>query len=277
MWMKSCDIHLVSDATGETIRSVLRACLAQFPSVDVHQHFWNLIQNQEKLQEIKGVIKNNPGPVFYTLVNPALEKDLISFCRENNLFCLSILEPVLQNLSSILNVPFERLPGKQHDLSDNYFSRISAIDYSLALDDGNKPEKWNEAEIVILGVSRTTKTPTSLYLANFGYKTANIPLIPALDPPKELFNLDKALIVGLTIDPDLLAEVRQTRIKYLNIDKGADYANPEKIREELQMARRLFAKLDCPVINITNKSIEETAAEIVSLMNKREIEKDAHV
>jgi regulator of PEP synthase PpsR (kinase-PPPase family) len=265
---KSFHVHLVSDATGETINTIARACLAQFENTQSQEHFWSLIRTPRQLDLVLEGIRQWPGMVLYTFVDEDLRRRLQDFCREQNLPGISVLDPVLNAMASHFGVSSAHEPGKQHALDAGYFARIDAMDYALALDDGHGTAKLNEADVLILGVSRTSKTPTCVYLANRGIKAANIPIIPN-QPLPDVTALKKPLLVGLTKDPDSLVEIRRSRLKLLQEDKETTYVDPERVREEVQEARRFFARIGCPVIDVTRRSIEETAAEIMMLLSRR--------
>lgn len=267
-------IHLVSDATGETINSIARACVAQFDNVEVQEHFWSLIRSPRQLDMVMEGIRGWPGLVLYTFVDETLRRRLEEFCRTQNITSIAVLDPVLKGMAAHFGVASAQAPGKQHALDAEYFARIDAMDYALAQDDGHATEKLDEADVIILGVSRTSKTPTCVYLANRGIKAGNIPLIPGHPMPIELTKLGKPMIVGLTKDPDSLVEIRRNRLHLLQQNEETQYVDPEKVREEVQDARRFFARIGCPVIDVTRRSIEETAAEIIMLLNKRALEKE---
>jgi len=263
-------IHLVSDATGETINTIARACLAQFENIHSQEHFWSLIRTPRQLDLVLEGIRQWPGMVLYTFVDEDLRRRLQDFCREQNLPGIPVLDPVLNAMASHFGVSSAHEPGKQHALDAGYFARIDAMDYALALDDGHGAAKLSEADVVILGVSRTSKTPTCVYLANRGIKAANIPIIPG-QPLPDITALKKPLLVGLTKDSDSLVEIRRSRLRLLQEDKETIYIDPERVREEVQEARRFFARIGCPVIDVTRRSIEETAAEIMMLLSRRDL------
>jgi regulator of PEP synthase PpsR (kinase-PPPase family) len=269
---KSFHIHLVSDATGETINNIARACLAQFGDIEPQEHFWSLIRTPRQLELVTEGISQWPGMVLYTFVDEKLRRQLQKFCRDEKLPGISVLDPVLTAMAGYFGVSSAHEPGKQHVLDADYFARIDAMDYALAQDDGHGAARLADADVLILGVSRTSKTPTCIYLANRGIKAANIPLIPD-QPFPEVDALTKPLIIGLTKDPDSLVEIRRNRLKLLNEKEETHYTDPEKVREEVQNARRFFSRIGCPVIDVTRRSIEETAAEIMMLLNRRALEK----
>jgi regulator of PEP synthase PpsR (kinase-PPPase family) len=267
-------IHLVSDATGETINSIARACLVQFEDVNPQEHFWGLVRSHRQLDLVMDGIRRWPGLVLYTFVDEDLRRALEDFCREQEIISVPVLAPVLKVMAAYFGVPYGHTPGRQHALDAGYFARIDAMDFAMAMDDGHGIDTLEDADVLILGVSRTSKTPTCLYLAGRGIKAANIPLVPGRAPP-DLTPLSRPLIVGLTKDPDTLVETRRQRLHMLSTDTRSSYADPEHVRQEVQEARRFFAKLGCPVIDVTRRSIEETAAEIMMLLHRRRLERSA--
>ena len=258
------NLHLVSDATGETNHQVARACLVQFGDIRTNEHVWTLVRTPAHIEKILVSATENPGPVLFTLVDPELRRILQDGCQRINVPCVSILDAVVDTLSAYLGTAIARpRPGGQHELDAAYFDRIEAMNFTIAHDDGQMSQTLHEADIVLLGVSRTSKTPTSLYLANRGYKTANIPIVPSVDLPAELFQLTDPFVIGLTNDPNRLIQIRQNRILMLNQRDNTDYVDLEQVRQEVQNARRLFAKQGWPVIDVTRRSIEETAAAVL--------------
>ena len=258
------NLHLVSDATGETNHQVARACLVQFGDIRTNEHVWTLVRTPAHIEKILASATENPGPVLFTLVDPELRRILQDGCQRINVPCVSILDAVVDTLSAYLGTTIARpRPGGQHELDAAYFDRIEAMNFTIAHDDGQMAQTLYEAHIVLLGVSRTSKTPTSLYLANRGYKTANIPIVPSVDLPAELFQLTDPFVIGLTNDPNRLIQIRQNRILMLNQRDNTDYVDLEQVRQEVQNARRLFAKQGWPVIDVTRRSIEETAAAVL--------------
>jgi regulator of PEP synthase PpsR (kinase-PPPase family) len=261
-------IHLVSDSTGETINTVVRACLAQFENIKAREHYWNLIRTPRQLDMVKAGIEQAPGLVLYTFVDESLRHELTDFCRAKNINGLAVLDPVLKSMTSYFGVPSVHTPGRQHALDAGYFARIDAMDFAMAQDDGHGADYLHEADVLILGVSRTSKTPTCIYLANRGIKAANIPLVPGRPMP-DLEHLTKPLIVGLMKDADSLIEIRRNRLNFLHQNENTAYTDPEQVYEELRAARRFFTRLECPVIDVSHKSIEETSAEIIMLLGNR--------
>lgn len=263
-------VHLISDSTGETLESVARAGLARFDGVEAVKHFWPLVRSRGHLDRVLDDIAANPGLVLFTLVEGEVRAHLESRCRALGLPAVSAIDPVVEGLSSMLGQRASEKPGRQHRLDEAYFARVEAIDYTMAHDDGQGQADWNEADILLLGVSRTSKTPTSIYLANRGYKTANLPLVPTRPPPDALFELTNPFIVGLTTSPDRLVQVRRNRLLSLAQTPETDYVDGARVKREVAAARRLCGDRGWPIIDVTRRSIEETAAAIISLMHEAE-------
>ncbi len=263
--MKTFHLHLVSDATGETVSSVARACLVQFENVQPIQHLWWLVRTQGQVERVIAGIEANPGLVLFTLVDTGVRAILEEACRHLHVPCTPVLDPVMAALSGFLEEEIHAQPGRQHALDQEYFNRIDAMHFTLAHDDGQLIEDVDEADVVLVGVSRTSKTPTCMYLANRGIKAANVPLVPGVPPPPEVIQSRRPLIVGLTKEPKSLADIRRHRLLFLHQDAETDYADPDKVRDEVAEARRLFAKQGWPVIDVTRRSIEEAAATILQL------------
>lgn len=269
--MKEFHLHLVSDATGETINSVARACVIQFDQVRPIEHFWNLVRTSHQLDLVLEGIGANPGLVMFTLVDESLRRRLQEFCREQQVPCIPVLDPLINALAAYLGRESQSQPGKQHALDAEYFGRMAAMEYTLAHDDGQSSWDLHEADVILLGVSRTSKTPTCVYLANRGIKAANVPIVPGCPLPAELELVSRPLIVGLTKDPDRLIQIRRNRLRLLNQGEGSDYVDPDLVKQEVVEARRLYSRKGWPVIDVTRRSIEETAAEIVMLLTRRQV------
>lgn len=263
-------LHLVSDSTGETLESVAKACLAQFEGVQAIKHFWPMIRSERQIDRVMEEISQRPGLVLFTLVNPAARDRLQSRCLQLGLPAISILDPVLQALSQTLGQPARGLPGRQHLMDAAYFRRIEAMHFTMAHDDGQSVETLDEADIVLLGVSRTSKTPTSIYLANRGYKTANVPVVPSMPLPEAIFRLTKPLIVGLTTSAERLVQIRRNRLLSLNQSVDTAYVREDEVAAEITAARRMFTERGWPVIDVTRRSIEETAAAILNYLAQRQ-------
>lgn len=266
---KTFHLHLVSDATGETINSVARACVSQFDQVQPIEHFWNLVRTERQLDMVLEGIRENPGLVMYTLVNEKLRHRLQDTCRELAVPSISVLDPLIDALGAYLGLQSQSKPGRQHALTAEYFSRIDAMDFALNHDDGQSAWGLHDADVILVGVSRTSKTPTCIYLANRGIKAANIPYVPGCPLPPELDQLTRPLIVGLTKDPERLVQIRRNRLKLLNQGDDTSYTNIDKVKDELLEARRLFTRKGWAVIDVSRRSIEETAAEVMMILARR--------
>jgi hypothetical protein len=260
-------LHLLSDSTGETLENIAKAALAQYDDVETIRHFWPMVRSEAHLERILQEIAHNPGLVLFTLVSGEMRRALETRCRALGLPAVAPLDPVNDALSNLLGQQAKARPGRQHMLDAAYFARVDAIQFTIAHDDGIGWENWEEADIVLAGVSRTSKTPTSIYLANRGYKTANIPIVPESPPPQKLFDLKHPVVVGLTTSADRLIQVRRNRLLSLNQSPETAYVDQEAVAREVAFARRMFADNGWPVIDVTRRSIEETAAAIVALIN----------
>jgi [pyruvate, water dikinase]-phosphate phosphotransferase / [pyruvate, water dikinase] kinase len=262
-------VHLISDSTGETLENLAKAAIAQFDDVEVVRHFWPMVRSEAHLDRIMGEITANRGLVLFTLVNLELRASLERRAASLDLPAVAVLDAVTDALSRMLGQRAKARPGRQHALDAAYFARVDAIQFTVAHDDGISWENWEQADIVLAGVSRTSKTPTSIYLANRGYKTANIPIVPESPPPDILFRLKHPLVVGLTTGVDRLVQVRRNRLLSLNQAPETAYVEDEAVKAELAYARRMFADNGWPVIDVTRRSIEETAAAIIRLVDDR--------
>lgn len=271
---KQFHLHLVSDATGTTLLGLARACLAQFEHIEPVQKFWPLVRSERQLERIIARIKETPGPVIFTLVDPNMRRRLQDFCDEMGIPCVAVLDPIIRSLSSYLGEHAVGVPGLQHAMDDAYFKRVEAIDYAMRHDDGKTLKGLSKADVILVGVSRTSKTPTSVFLARRGIKVANIPLVPGIKVPDEKLSLERPMYVGLTASPQRLMHLRRTRLNSNGEAvpehvKDNLYLDEEEIEEEVRLARRMFSKKDWPVIDVTKRSIEETAAEIMALLQSR--------
>lgn len=271
--MRTFHLHLVSDATGETVTSVARACMVQFEAVHAVQHNWWLVRTQGQVERVIAGIEDNPGIVLCTLVDRAVRGVLEEACRHLHVPCIPVLDPVMGALAGYLQAEMHATPGRQYQLDAEYFARIDAMQFTLAHDDGQLLDDLEDADIVLVGVSRTSKTPTCMYLANRGHKCANYPLVPNVPPPPQLEALKSPLVVGLTKDPKSLSDIRRARLRFLNHDEDSDYAQYELVREEVMSARRLFSRHDWPVVDVTRRSIEEASAAILQLYTQHKANK----
>ena len=263
-------LHLVSDATGETLNTVARAACAQYEDARPIEHVYALVRGPKQLERVLGEIEAAPGIVMFTMVNDELRERLERRCRELQSPCISVLDPAMQALGQYLGKESSHKPGSQHTMDAEYFGRITALNFTMAHDDGQSAGDLNDADIILLGVSRTSKTPTCIYLANRGIKAANIPIVPGTILPPDLETVEHPLIVGLTTSPDRLVQIRKNRLLSLHEKADTAYVEPEVVAEEVAFARKLFARNGWPVIDVTRRSIEETAAAVLNLYNERQ-------
>jgi regulator of PEP synthase PpsR (kinase-PPPase family) len=265
-------LHLVSDATGETIHSVARACLSQFDSVEPEEHHWSLVRTVGQIEKVLASIAENRGAVMFTIVDDEIRHRLQDGCRTLQLPCIPVLDPVIATLANFFGVESKGEAGLQHVLNAEYFERIDAMTYAMANDDGQSTWNLASADVILVGVSRTSKTPTCMYLANRGIKAANVPIVPNVPLPPELFDVAKSetqLTVGLTNSPERLIHLRRNRLRSLAQEDETDYVKLETVRKEVASARRVFNENKWPVIDVTRRSIEETAAAVMQLLEQR--------
>ncbi|MBT3550489.1 MAG: kinase/pyrophosphorylase [Rhodospirillaceae bacterium] len=266
--MEEFHLHMVSDATGETVQSVARACLVQFENIKPEENLWTLVRTEGQVDKVITGIEENPGFVLYTLVDPKVRTKLQDACRRIQVPCISVLQPIMAAFGGFLNIEQQARPGLQHALDNEYFARISAMDFAMSHDDGQATWNLEEADVVLVGVSRTSKTPTCIYLANRGIKAANIPIILGMEVPEELFSLTHPLVVGLIKETGSLVQIRRNRLRMLNEGAQSEYADPDAVAEEVKFANRIIAGPGWPVIDVTRRSIEETAASIMQLLSE---------
>ena len=262
-------IHLVSDSTGETTQGVMRASIAQFEDVESQEHIWPMVRSTAQMELVIQGIRENPGPVVFTLVSSRTRQPLIEECVRLGIPCVSVLEPVIGMFARYFTQKTVNRPGGQHTLNAEYFDRIDALHYVMAHDDGQATQNVSEADLILIGVSRTSKTPTSIYLANhYGLKTANVPFVPGIPLPENLFDLENIVMVGLTASADRLVQIRRNRLLMLHQESETDYVDIDTVKAEISEARKLFSKNGWPVIDVTRRSIEETAAAIYQLYTR---------
>ena len=268
--MNTFHLHLVSDSTGETLDVLARACLVQFDGLEPVEHSWNMVRTEEEMAEAVAGIKRNPGFVLYTMVNDPLRRVLESECRRLKVPCVSVLGPVVRGLGAYLGASIHARPGRQHVMDDGYFNRMAAMDFALSHDDGQSIETHLEADVIVFGVSRTSKTPTCIYLAHRGIRAASIPIVPGGPIPDEVLGAGGPLRVGLTIDPKLLVQIRKNRLRMLGEEEATDYVDLKTVTNEVAEARKLYTENGWPVIDISKRSIEEAAGEILHLYHRRQ-------
>jgi regulator of PEP synthase PpsR (kinase-PPPase family) len=262
-------VHLVSDSTGETLNALAKAAAARFEGILPIEHIYVLIRSEKQLERALVEIESFPGIVLHTMVDMELRTALEARCRELDMPAIGVLDPLVVAFSRHLGASVSKRVGAQHNLDSEYFERIEALNYAIAHDDGAAADRVKNADVVLVGVSRTSKTPTSIYLAHRGIKAANIPLVPGRDLPEELDDMNIPLIVGLIASPERLISIRKNRLLTLNDDRPSSYTDQEAVRQEIIAARRLFEKKGWPVIDVTRRSIEETSATIISLLNEK--------
>jgi regulator of PEP synthase PpsR (kinase-PPPase family) len=263
-------LHLVSDATGETLIMVARAAVAQYANVSPVEHLYPMVRSRRQLDLALGEITEAPGVVLYTLLDDELIAILEAKCREIGAPCMSVLGPVLRLFQSYLHAETTHRAGAQHVLNAEYFQRIEALNYTMVHDDGQHVEGLNEADVVLVGVSRTSKTPTSIYLANRGVKTGNVPLVPGVPLAPEVEKLTVPLVVGLYASPERIVQIRENRLLGLKAHRDDDqYIDRTAVAEEIAYSRRLCAKHQWPSIDVTRRSIEETAAGVMKLLSEK--------
>ncbi|MFO0541308.1 MAG: pyruvate, water dikinase regulatory protein [Phenylobacterium sp.] len=259
-------IHLVSDSTGETLNAMARAVCARFENVLPIEHYYALVRSPRQLERALADIEDAPGMVMHTIVDDTLRAALEEGCRRLDMPCIAALDPLVSALSRYLGAALTRRVGAQHALDTDYFNRMDALNYAIGHDDGQGGQELDQADVVLVGVSRTSKTPTCIYLAHRGIRAANFPLVPGRPVPEALTRLSSALVVGLTISPDRLIQIRRNRLLSLKESRDTAYTDMEAVREEVVQARRLYERQGWPVIDVTRRSVEETAAAILNLL-----------
>ena len=260
-------LHLVSDATGETTHQLARAALARFSNVRVIEHVWTLVRTEDHLASVHKAIDTHGGVVFFSIAERELRSKLEDLCRMHNIPALSVLDHVIHTLSKVLGQPDEEIRGGQHRMDEAYFDRIEALDFTIQHDDGQGLSTVGNADILIVGVSRSSKTPTSIYLAHRGYKVANYPLVPGVPMPLDEMPMGGLFTVGLIKDARRLVQIRRNRLLAMNERENSSYADMKTISDEINNARKLFTSQNWPVIDVSRRSVEETAAEIINLYN----------
>lgn len=261
-------LHLVSDATGETLNAVAKAATVQYADFQPVEHSHSLVRNAAQLDAVIADIEQNPGIVLYTMVNSKMRQTLEDKCAGIGVPIVSVLDPVTACLSTYLNAKSTQQVGGQHALNAEYFKRIDALNFTMMHDDGQLADGLEDADVVLVGISRTSKTPTSIYLANRGIKTANVPLVLGVPLPAQLENIGNALVVGLVASAERIVQIRRNRLLSLNERDETDYVDKKKIAEELTFARKICSSRGWPVIDVTRKSIEETAASVLNLYHQ---------
>lgn len=261
-------LHLVSDSTGETLNAVAKAACAQFDMGRPIEHVYPLVRTRKQIERALVEIEAAPGLVLHTMVNPEFRILLEDRCRELGQPSVAVLDPVMSLLGNYLGAEVSHRPGAQHDLDAKYFARIDALNFTMAHDDGQSAATLDRADVILVGVSRTSKTPTCIYLANRGIKAANIPIVLGIALPAELDLVTRPLVVGLITSPERLIQIRRNRLLSLNEETETEYVDLDSVRAEIAFARRLYADKGWPVIDVTRRSIEETAAAVLALHSR---------
>ena len=260
-------VHLVSDSTGETLNAMARAVCARFDNVLPIEHIYALVRSQRQLDRALADIEEAPGVVIHTIVDNDLRHALEEGCRRLDMPCIPALDPLVSALSRYLGAPLTSRVGAQHALDNDYFNRMDALNYAIGHDDGQGGQDLEQADVVLVGVSRTSKTPTCIYLAHRGVRAANVPLVPGRPIPEKLSELKGTLIVGLTVSPDRLVQIRRNRLLSLKENRESTYIDTDAVRDEIVQARRLYERKGWPVIDVTRRSVEETAAAVLNLLH----------
>ena len=260
-------VHLVSDSTGETLNAMARAVCARFEDVLPIEHIYALVRSERQLERVLQEIAGAPGVVLHTIVDRELRDGLERGCRELDMACIAALDPLVASLARYLGASLSTRVGAQHALDSEYFDRIDALTFAMSHDDGQGATDLEGADVVLVGVSRTSKTPTCIYLAHRGVRAGNVPIVPTSEPPPELFKLKSPLVIGLTVSPDRLIQIRRNRLLSLREERESAYIEQEAVRDEIVRARRMFERQGWPIIDVTRRSVEETAAAIINLIS----------
>lgn len=260
-------VHLVSDSTGETLNAMAKAVTARFDGVIPIEHIYALVRSAKQMDRVLEEVASAPGVVLHTLVDRDLREQLEEGCRRLDMPQIGALDPLVGAMSRYLGAALSSRVGAQHTLDHDYFNRISALDFAMAYDDGQGTlEQLEGADVVLCGVSRTSKTPTCIYLAHRGIRAANVPLVPGQEDGERLTQLKKPLVIGLTVSPDRLIQIRRNRIDNLNANQTSSYTDQDAVRDETIKARRAFERRGWPTIDVTRRSVEETAAAVINVL-----------
>ncbi len=261
------NVYLVSDSTGETLDRIFLSLKSQFANFDYEKKEFAFVRTEQQIDRIiKDCNKMNNSLILYTIVETKLAKYISSQSEKNDVPCFGILGNLILSFSKLLNQKAIHKPSAQHVLDEDYYKRIEAIQFTMSHDDGKKIDDLKNADIILLGVSRTSKTPTSIYLANRGYKTVNVPLVPNQEIPKDLTKILNSCIIGLVADPERLADIRRNRVAIMKDHNLKEYTSIDAIRNEVENSKKLFKKNNWPIIDVTRRSVEETAASILKII-----------
>ena len=262
-------MHLISDATGETLNTVARAASAHYSDYRAIEHIYALVRTPKQLQRVLADIEKQPGIVLFTIIDTGIRHHLEQYCSRLSIPCISILDPVINSLAQYLNTESRPQVGGQHALNAEYFRRIDALNFTMMHDDGQNTDGLEKADIILVGISRTSKTPTSIYLAQRGIKTANVPIVPNIPPPPALLKLKGSLVVGLIASAERIAQIRRHRLLTLHETRETTYADPRHITTEMVYMKKLCSENGWPMIDVTRRSVEETAATVMNLVAER--------
>lgn len=265
------NIYAISDSVGNTAEQIAKACLAQYDTVDYEIIKCSYVQNEETLLPILEEARDCNAVIIYTLVELELIEILNNFTLEYGIPTMDIMGSTLSAMTKKLGMEPKREAGVIRQMNKEYFKRVESIEFAVKYDDGKDPRGLKKADVVILGISRTSKTPLSMYLANKNIKVANVPLVPESIPPKEIYEVSPSRVIGLINSPEKLNQIREERLKALGLTSGANYASMSRILEELDYAEKIMKKIGCPVIDVSNKAIEETADIIINILKKQGI------
>src|SRR5665213_455738 len=260
-------VHLVSDSTGETLNAMARAVCARFTHVLPIEHIYALVRSRRQLQRALEEIANAPGVVLHTIVDGDLRQLLETGCQTLDMPCIAALDPLVSALSRHIGATLSTRVGAQYSLDTDYFNRMDALSYAIGHDDGQGGQDLSRADVVLVGVSRTSKTPTCIYLAHRGVRAGNVPLVPGAPLADALLGLESPPVVGLTVSPDRLVQIRRNRLRTLNEGRESSYVDTDAVRAEIVHSRRLFERQGWPVIDVTRRSVEETAAAVINLLS----------
>lgn len=258
-------IYIISDSIGETADQVTKAAVSQFNTENYDIRKFPYVNDEEQIMEILNEAKNENAAIIFTVVVPELKRFLLKEAKNLNIPCVDVMTPILGAIETVLNISSKEEPGLIRKLDERYFKKVAAIEFAVKYDDGKDPRGLKEADIVLTGISRTSKTPLSMYLAHKNLKVANVPLVPEVSPPKELYEIDQKKIIGLTTNPSKLIEIRQERLKALGLKNEANYANMKRVLDELEYSEEIMKKLGCPIIDVSSKAVEETASIILEI------------
>lgn len=261
-------VFVVSDSVGETADLVTRAALAQYGKPGVEIRRFPMVDDPDALREVLEAARQQPTLIVYTIIVPEVREELQRMVKTWQIPAVDIMGPMLDGMRRILGEPARLAPGIMHQLDDEYFRRVEAVEFAVKYDDGKDPRGFLRADVVLLGVSRSSKTPVSMYLAHRRFKVANLPLVPEVSLPKELFLVPPHKVVGLRVSPDKLHNIREERVKTIGLRSDANYSNLARILQELDYAESVFKRVGCPVIDVTNKAVEETAVRVLEIINR---------